>query len=99
VNALRDQVRYRADGPGTEQHRAEVALYERAMDRTGRFLDALVRNGFKERRTQLSEDQGSLIAGAIQQILARLMLTAEQQALAPTVVPQALRSLSTGEGS
>lgn len=95
VNALREQVRYRADGAGTEQLRAEVVLYERAMDRTGRFLDALVRNGFEERRVQLTESQGALLAGAIRQILARLMLTAEQQALVSTVVPQVLRSIDT----
>lgn len=94
VNALREQVRYRADGAGTEQLRAEVALYERAMDRTGRFLDALVRNGFEERRTTLAEHQGRLIAGAIQRILSRLALSAEQQALVPTVVPQELRAIS-----
>lgn len=99
VNALREEVRYRADGAGTEQLRAEVALYERAMDRTGRFLDALVRNGFEERRTQLSESQGRVIAGAIQQILVRLVLTAEQQALVPTVVPEVLRSLPTGQSA
>ena len=55
---------------------------------------ACIKAGIEERRVQLAEDQGRLIAGAIHQILGRLMLTPEQLQLVPTVVPEALRSLT-----
>lgn len=94
VNDLAGQIRYKASGAGTEQLRAEVALYERAMDRTGRLLDALARSGFEERRTQLAEQQGLLVVEALRRIFDRLALTEEQRALVPTVVPEELRRIS-----
>jgi dGTP triphosphohydrolase len=97
INELKS-IRYSAHGSGTEQLRAEVALYERAMDRTARFLDLLVKSGFEERRTRMSEEQGAAIVQALRAIFARLMLTPEQQQLLPTVVPEELRRLSAIEG-
>ena len=94
VNSL-DRLRYSADGAGTEQLRAEVVLYERALDRTAKFLDLLVKSGFEERRIQLSEGQGRLIAGVLQRIFAQLELTARQQELVPVVVPAELRAINS----
>lgn len=95
VNDLAGQIRYKASGAGTEQLRAEVLLYERAMDRTARMYDLLVKSGFEERRTRLSELQATQLVDVLQRIFNRLDLTPEQRALIPTVVPQELRSLSS----
>jgi hypothetical protein len=97
VNSLRS-IRYSAHGAGTEQLRAEVALYERALDRAARFLDLLAKSGFEERRTQLAEAEGRLVVHALQAIFARLGLTAEQRAMLPTVVPEELRRIAVVRG-
>ena len=94
VNSLKS-IRYSAHGSGTEQLRAEVALYERAMDRAAKFLDLLAKSGFEERRVRLAEQQGQLVALALRRIFARLNLSAEQQALLPVVVPEELRRIDS----
>lgn len=48
VASLEDRLRY-SDDKGAEQLRAEVALYERALDRVGRFLAEWVRLGIDEK--------------------------------------------------
>lgn len=53
VNALQS-VRYE-DAKGAEQLRAEVGLYERALDRTARFVEALARLGYEQRRVRIEE--------------------------------------------
>lgn len=93
VNSLK-QVRYTAHGAGTEQLRAEVALYERAMDRSAKFLKLLVDSGFEERRTQLAEQQGKLVVQALRRIFEALGLDERQQALVSVVVPRELRAIS-----
>lgn len=93
VNAL-NAIRYEATGAGTEQTRAEVALYERSMDRAGKFLDVLMRSGFEERRVRVTEVQARQMALIIQEILGRLGLDARQAALGPVVAPEVLRKYS-----
>ena len=93
VNSLK-AVRYSAHGAGTEQLRAEVALYERAMDRAAKFLELLVRSDFEERRVAIAEEQGRMVAEAVRRILDRLDLSEEQQRLVPTVVPEEMRRLT-----
>jgi hypothetical protein len=58
---------------GTEQLRAEVALYERAMDRAARLLRDWVQLGFDERLVRLSEEQGRQLAGVIDQVVSALL--------------------------
>lgn len=93
VNSLK-QVRYTAHGAGTEQLRAEVALYERAMDRAAKFLDMLVRSGFEERRVKVSEQQGLLFASVIRSILVELGQDVTPGGPAAQVVVKHLRALS-----
>lgn len=50
-----------------------------------------VASGLEERRVRLAEQQGQLLAGVIQAILADLDLNADQQRLVPEVVPRHLR--------
>jgi hypothetical protein len=94
VNSLSD-IRYR-DAKDAEQLRAEVALYERALDRTGKFLEVLVRAGFEQRITRLREEHGALIVQVLQRVFAALDLTVEQQAVVSTVVPAELRLIDGG---
>ncbi|WP_346007164.1 hypothetical protein [Janibacter terrae] len=105
--------RYTAHGAGTEQLRAEVALYERAMDRSAKFLELLVKSGFEERRTVLAERQGAMIAAALRVILSRMLdgvvavdglpataqdaIRARWGELVPVVVPEEMRRLTSGQ--
>lgn len=91
VNAL-DSIRF-TDAKGTEQLASEIALYERAMDRTARLLKLLVDSGFEQRRLELDEQTAGLFVTAMRQVLARLDLTPEQSLLVGTVVPEVLRGL------
>lgn len=70
----------------------KVHLVERIhMSKVAKLaLDA----GVAEREIRLAEQQGMILAGAIEAILERLGLTALQRALIPEVVPDVLRSLS-----
>lgn len=66
------------------------------LDRTGRLAKTVLDARIDERRTRVSEAQGLMFATAIRQILGALELSAQQQALVPTVVPRALRQIEGG---
>ncbi|QIY67932.1 hypothetical protein HEP84_25795 [Streptomyces sp. RLB1-33] len=83
---------------GTEQLRAEIVVYERALDRAVRLLGEMVKLGLEERQVQLAEAHGALVAQVIRAVLADLQLTPEQQARVPEVVPRHLRAIASGEG-
>jgi hypothetical protein len=59
VNAL-TSLRYEAEGDG-EQLRAEVALWERALDRCERVLVSMARLNIDERLAKISEERAALI--------------------------------------
>jgi len=94
VNAL-TRIRFESL-TGSEQLRAEVVLYERAMDRMARLLEVLVKLDFEGRRVRMSEAQGAMVADVIRAVLGDLGLSAEQQARVPEVVPRHLRLLAGG---
>lgn len=94
VNAL-DSIRF-TDAKGTEQLASEIALYERAMDRTARLLKLLVDSGFEERRLRIDEQTATAFSTVLTAVLARLQLTHEQRALVATVVPEELRAVQGG---
>ncbi|MFC7488785.1 hypothetical protein ACOCJ7_07150 [Knoellia sp. CPCC 206453] len=96
--ASSDSMRYRAAGAGTEQLRAEVALWERWHTIAARHAETLAKFNFEERRVRLSERQGDLVAEVLKAIFARLILTPEQQSLLPVVVPEELRRLASVPG-
>lgn len=87
-----DTLRYQ-DRMG-EQVRAEVTLYERALDRSMKVLKLLSDMGISERRTSLAESQAVMLQGAVTRILDALELTPKQRAIAGTVVPDELRALT-----
>ena len=68
-------------------------LYHREREHLVRVCAAALRAGVEERRVQLAEHQGSLLASAITRILDALHLTPTQAELVPTVVPQILRQI------
>ena len=59
VNDL-TSLRYEGEGSG-EQLRAEVALWERALDRCERFLTAMARLNIDERLARISEERAEVI--------------------------------------
>lgn len=69
VNEL-TSLRYEGDGSG-EQLRAEVALWERALDRCERFLTAMARLNIDERLAEIDERQGHVIVSFIVAALER----------------------------
>lgn len=72
---------------------AYVMLTE-SSNRLATYATAALKAGVEERRVQLAESHGLLVAGVIQRILGQLELTPVQQALIPDVVPRELRALS-----
>lgn len=85
------------DDRGTTTAAAPHVAYtmlERASDRLAAYASAALKAGVDERRVQLAEKQGALVADVIRAVLDRLHLTDDQWALVPTVVPEQLRLLT-----
>lgn len=68
VNQL-ENIRYQGAN-GAEQLRAEVGLYERALDRAASVLTAIARLNIDERLVQITERQAAAVLGAIDAALA-----------------------------
>lgn len=81
-----------------EQLRAEVALYERAMDRCLKIFETITRLGIAERRTRIQEAQAVMILGMLQRIGDHLDLSDSQREVWAEVVPTELRALETAVG-
>lgn len=69
VNTL-SSLRYEGTGAG-EQLRAEVGLFERAMDRLERFCVSMARLNIDERLAEISETQSRVIASFVMAALGR----------------------------
>jgi hypothetical protein len=65
-------LRYEAHGAGTEQLRAEVALFERALDRCASVLGLIAKLGIDERMARISELQAAAVVKAVDAGLAHL---------------------------
>lgn len=98
-DAIRDRVNeltsLRYSTEGGEQLRAEVALFERAMDRCEKFLTAMARLNIDERLARISEQQADLIMRAVTGGIADLGLPQEQQVEASRHVARRLRSVAS----
>lgn len=97
VNAIRGELST-INSLGTEALRVEVELYERALDRSGKFLDMLVRNGFEEKRVRLQEAQAAALFGALNRTLMAAGLNPEQLEAARAQLAQELRALDVVDG-
>lgn len=95
VNALGSAIRY-TSGQGAEQLRAEVALYERSLDRAVKILETLSKLGLDERRVQVQEKLADQVGDVIEAVLAELDLTASQKAIVPSALGRHLVALRGG---
>jgi len=77
VNNLGDRVRYEG-GAGAEQLRAEIALYERAMDRTGSVLGMIAKLNIEDRMARVTERQADALVSALEAALAAAGVTGPQ---------------------
>lgn len=91
VNSLSDLEHY--DAANSPHIRAEMLLYERAMDRTHRLLDSLVKHGYAERVIQIQESEAMLVAGVLRRVIAALGLSPEQQKQAQVLLAQEFRQI------
>lgn len=84
-------IRYR--GAAGEQLRAEVALYERAMDRLGKFLTDYGRLNIDERLAHITEMQAERVIAAIDAALAHVGITGPAATEAKKVAARKLRAV------
>lgn len=91
VNEL-EEVRYEG-ATGAEQLRAEVALYERAMDRAVAVLAAIARLNIEERLARVTERQADAVIDAIDAALAAAGVTGQDAARAKQAAARHLRSV------
>lgn len=74
VSELRQETWRYSNDKGGEQLRAEIALYERALDRSARVLADIARLKIDERLAAITEQQGQTLATVITTVLDRLEL-------------------------
>lgn len=89
VNLL-TSLRYGTEGG--EQLRAEVALWERALDRCEKFLVSMARLNIDDRLAKISEHQAELIETALKAALAEMGLDLDEQDRAARSVARHLRA-------
>jgi hypothetical protein len=92
VNELGERVRYEG-AAGNEQLRAEIALYERAMDRCGQVLGMIARLNIEDRMARVSEQQAEIVVSAIEAALAAAGVTGRQADDARKVAAHHLRAV------
>lgn len=80
-------------GEHGEQIRAEVQLYERAMDRTVNVLDKIARLDIDSRLAAIGEKQADLVEAALSAALSALNLPVEQEQQAWQAIENHLRGL------
>jgi hypothetical protein len=90
VNEL-DEIRYQL-GAG-EQLRAEVALYERAIDRAGTLLANIARLNIDERLAAITEKQAEAVLRAIDAALIAAGVTGDSAVAAKQVAARHLRAV------
>lgn len=84
---------YETEYTGT-QLQSDVLLFERALDRSAKMGEALVRLDLEGRRQALDERVAGQLVAVIRLILGDLNLTDEQAMVAELVVPKRLRELA-----
>ena len=87
-----DDSRALAPGRAGEQLRSELGLYERALDRCGRFLEIAAKLDFDQRIARISAAQVDLIESAVMGTLGELGLTLEVRDEARRILGRRLTS-------
>lgn len=72
-----------------------LEAYERALDRTHRLLDTLVKHGYAERQIAIAEGEALLVSGIIRRVIAAMGLTPEQQKQAQVLLAAEFRALDS----
>ncbi|MEV8324522.1 hypothetical protein [Kitasatospora sp. NPDC056731] len=93
VNRLGEDVRYEGRA-GAEQLRAEVGLYERAMDRTNTVLSTIARLDIDGRLARIEEAKAEFLMNAVQAGLAAIGVTGEQATTVKQVMARKLRAVA-----
>lgn len=91
VNALSELEDY--DAKQAPHIKAAIELYERALDRTHRMLDSLVKHGYMERQVKLQEQEAAIVGGIIRRVIAGLGLTPDQQSKAMEQLAEEFRAI------
>jgi dephospho-CoA kinase len=93
VNRLgEDSIRYEGN-TGAEQLRAEIGMYERAMDRAGKVLADIARLDIDARLARIEEEKARVLMEAVQAGLAAISVTPEQAATVKKVMARHLRAV------
>ncbi|MFF3151818.1 hypothetical protein [Streptomyces sp. NPDC057910] len=87
-----DEIRYK--GGAGEQIRAEVILYERALERTGQLLVNIARLNIDDRLAAIEERQADAVITAIEVALASVGVRGEEAIEAKKIAARHLRSVS-----
>jgi hypothetical protein len=87
-----EEIRYK--GAAGEQIRAEITLYERALDRVGTRLTAYARLNIDERLAVIQEKQAEAVIKAIDAALAHAGITGQAAVDARQVAARELRSVA-----
>ena len=95
VAKLRGDHRY--EGRSGEQLRAEVALYERSLDRVGKLLIEWSRLNIDERLMRIEEAKAAAIIEVIRRSLLSAELTDDQRKTAEDTAIRELRALERGK--
>ncbi len=85
-------LRYEASGAGTEQLRAEVALFERALDRCAAVLGLIAKLDIDARLARISEMQADAVVRAVDAGLAAAGVTGPAALLARQATARELRA-------
>lgn len=93
VNRLgEDGIRYEG-AAGAEQLRAEVGMYERAMDRVEKVLSGIARLDIDARLARIEEEKARIIMEAVQAGLAAIHVSEEDSATVKRVMARHLRAV------
>lgn len=79
---------------GTEQLKTDVALFERALERSAKIGEALARLNLEERKAALDERIAGQLVAVIRATFAEVGLTPEQEARANVVLPAKIKELT-----
>lgn len=92
VNKIGEDIRYEGT-TGAEQLRAEVGMYERAMDRAGKVLADIARLDIDARLTRIEEAKAQILIAAVQAGLTAINATPDQAATVKRVMARHLRAV------
>jgi hypothetical protein len=91
--AVLSSLGYETEYAGT-QLRADVILFERALDRSAKLGEALVRLDLEGRKQALDERVAGQLVAVVRAILGDLELTDDQRMVAELVVPKRMKEIS-----